>query len=328
MDLPSNELKVSVCVITYNQEAYIRQCLQSIVDQETNFKFEVIVGDDNSSDNTANIIREFAAKYPRLIKPIFQPENVGSGCNNYRTTHRAAVGEYVAHMDGDDCMLDGKLQAQADFLDDNPECSMVAHKSLLIVDGDVTTDPHSDGSRPKFSDIFNLLEKHTFFRHSTKMYRRAATPDNTCLDDEIFIDFALHLEHARWGPIGFINEPYALYRKLPGSITTASGEKLYLLIDKTLDAFLMAAGMDLDRGLVGRRYCSYSFKAALFCLERDDAQGFLRYVQISRLGSIAQPNRLHSVLDRLQRFPEIQIRIGKVVLWCRAVLRRVLNYQY
>ena len=70
--------KVSVCVVTYNQEKYIRQCLQSIVDQETDFDFEVIVSDDCSMDGTCAIVQEFVEKYPGMVKPIFHDRNMGA----------------------------------------------------------------------------------------------------------------------------------------------------------------------------------------------------------------------------------------------------------
>jgi len=123
--------KVSVCVITYNQEKYIRQCLQSIVDQETDFYFEVIVGDDCSTDGTRAIVQEFVERYPGVVKPIFQEKNIGGGVHNYLTVHKATRGEYIAHVDGDDYCLPGKLQAQADLLDDDPDCNLVWHRMLV-----------------------------------------------------------------------------------------------------------------------------------------------------------------------------------------------------
>lgn len=77
--------KVSVCVVTYNQEKYIRQCLQSIVDQETNFLFEIIVADDCSTDGTAAIIRDFYHKYPSIIKSFFHYRNIGPAKNIFFT---------------------------------------------------------------------------------------------------------------------------------------------------------------------------------------------------------------------------------------------------
>lgn len=118
--------KLSVCVITYNQEQYIGECLQSLVEQETNFDFEIIVGDDFSTDGTRGIIMDFVHRYPRLIRTNFQPRNTGGSQNNL-DVHAAARGDYVAHIDGDDYALPGKLQIQADALDGDHCCNAVWH---------------------------------------------------------------------------------------------------------------------------------------------------------------------------------------------------------
>ncbi|MFZ1246737.1 MAG: glycosyltransferase, partial [Azonexus sp.] len=119
--------KASVCVITYNQEAYIRECLQSIVDQMTDFDFEVIVGDDCSCDGTREAVIEFAERYPGKIVPLLYPHKVG-GTQNFISVHNRAAGKYVAHIDGDDIALPGKLQAQVNYLEAHPDCSVVWHR--------------------------------------------------------------------------------------------------------------------------------------------------------------------------------------------------------
>jgi glycosyltransferase involved in cell wall biosynthesis len=114
-----NRPKVSVCVVTYNQVNYIRQCLQSIVDQETDFDFEVIVSDDCSTDGTKIIVQEFAELYPGIIKPIYQAKNIGGGLHNFLTVHNRALGIYVAHCDGDDYWYPGKLAYQVSIFEKN-----------------------------------------------------------------------------------------------------------------------------------------------------------------------------------------------------------------
>ena len=114
---PAGRPKMSVCVITYNQERYIGQCLQSLVEQKTDFDFEVIVGDDCSTDGTLAVVQEFVNRYPDIVRTILQPTNTG-GSKNYLQVHAAAIGTYVAHVDGDDYALPGKLQAQAEVLED------------------------------------------------------------------------------------------------------------------------------------------------------------------------------------------------------------------
>jgi len=124
--LAQDHPKVSVCVITYNQQHYIRDCLESLVSQQTDFRFEIIVGDDCSTDGTRDIIDEFVTRYPDLVRACFQPVNTGGSRNNLEV-HAAARGDYVAHLDGDDYALQGKLQAQADALDQDPDCTAVWH---------------------------------------------------------------------------------------------------------------------------------------------------------------------------------------------------------
>lgn len=168
--------KVSVCVITYNQERYIRRCLQSLVDQQTNFDFEVIVGDDCSTDGTRAIVQEFVERYPRRVRALYQPINTGGSRNNLEV-HAAAIGEYVAHVDGDDYALPGKLQAQSDVLDRDHDCNAVWHRVDFFDDAGgfcsgTTADLSSfELGRVTYSDAIRLGFVGV---HSSLMYRRSA----------------------------------------------------------------------------------------------------------------------------------------------------------
>ena len=122
--MDKENIVVSVLCTAYNHEKYIRQCLDSFVMQKTNFKFEVIVHDDASTDNTANIIREYENKYPDIIKPIYQKENQYSkGVSLSKIICAKCRGKYVAFCEGDDFWTDElKLQKQVDALENNTEC--------------------------------------------------------------------------------------------------------------------------------------------------------------------------------------------------------------
>lgn len=121
--------KVSICCMTYNQESYIRDAIDGFLCQETNFDYEIIIHDDCSTDNTANIIREYQEKYPTLIKAILQKENQYSkGKNILDFCLKEASGEYIAICEGDDFWTDKtKLQKQIEILDANPEYSCCMH---------------------------------------------------------------------------------------------------------------------------------------------------------------------------------------------------------
>jgi glycosyltransferase involved in cell wall biosynthesis len=125
---------VSVSVITYNHEKYIRQCLDGILMQNVNFPYEVLVHDDASPDGTADIIREYEAKYPDIIQPIYQTENQYSqGRSVSKFNFDRARGKYLAFCEGDDYWTDsGKLQKQVDFLEAHPEYIACVHRVQVI----------------------------------------------------------------------------------------------------------------------------------------------------------------------------------------------------
>lgn len=110
---------VSVCTITYNHEKYIAEAIDSFLIQETDFPFEVVVDDDCSTDNNAKIIKEYADKFPNIIKANLREKNVGMYRNGQENMQRAQ-GKYIALCEGDDYWTDAKkLQIQKDFLENN-----------------------------------------------------------------------------------------------------------------------------------------------------------------------------------------------------------------
>lgn len=125
-----DDIKVSVLCTVYNHAEFLRACLDGFVMQKTNFKFEVIIHDDASTDGSADIIREYAAKYPDIFVPIYQTENQyskGGGIAKRFMNHKVR-GKYVAWCEGDDCWTHPeKLQRQVDFLDSHPDFTACVH---------------------------------------------------------------------------------------------------------------------------------------------------------------------------------------------------------
>ena len=231
--------KVSVCVVTYNQERYIRQCLQSLVDQKTNFDFEVIVADDCSTDGTRVIVRDFVEKYPEAIRPIFHNENIGA-YKNFIYVHQHALGEYVAHMDGDDYALPGKLQAQATVLDSKQKCTAVWHRVDYFDDAGnfcsgMTSDLSIfDNGQVSFDEAIRL----GFIGvHSSLMYRRSAREPVPLNQQSLDLYFTWDLLSKGYGYV--IDEILGRYRiAASGSLTVSAAPKICKLAIRHAESFL------------------------------------------------------------------------------------------
>ena len=133
-----SEIVVSIVCNAYNQEKYIAQALESFLMQKTDFPFEVLVHDDASTDRTAEIIRQYAEKYPGIVKPYFQTENQYSKHVPITRLYQysRANGKYIAWCEGDDYWTDPlKLQKQVDALEKHPEMDICAHRAVTVLDG-------------------------------------------------------------------------------------------------------------------------------------------------------------------------------------------------
>jgi glycosyltransferase involved in cell wall biosynthesis len=116
---------VSVKMITYNHAPFIAQAIEGVLQQKTNFPFELVIGEDCSTDGTREIVLEYQKKHPDIIRVITSDRNVGMKKNSYRTT-KACRGKYLAFCEGDDYWHHpDKLQKQADYLESHPECGLV-----------------------------------------------------------------------------------------------------------------------------------------------------------------------------------------------------------
>jgi glycosyltransferase involved in cell wall biosynthesis len=132
METSSEEIVLSVCCVTYNHEKYIAQAIEGFLMQKTTFKFEVLIGEDCSTDGTRKIVDEYALKYPDKITLVTSEMNVGAHKNAVRIFSRVK-GRYVAMCDGDDYWTDPlKLQKQVDFLEQNQNYIMCCHHSKRI----------------------------------------------------------------------------------------------------------------------------------------------------------------------------------------------------
>lgn len=210
--------KVSILCSTYNHAGYIRQALDSFLMQKTDFDIEVLVNDDASDDGTIKIIKAYKKKYPGIIKPVFHKENLYSqGYRNMimRFLLPKAGGAYIVLCEGDDFWTDPhKLQAQVDFLDRNPEYALCFHPVRVFFENSDNEDSVFPAKKPELT-VSSLL-KQNYIQTNSVMYRKqtyAAMPFEVMPGD-----WYLHLYHAQFGKIGFINKVMAAYRRHPGGI--------------------------------------------------------------------------------------------------------------
>lgn len=228
--ITSMKPKVSILCITYNHGAYIRDALDGFVMQKTNFPFEVLIHDDASTDDTADIIREYAAKYPDIIKPILQTENQWSrGVSISKVFQWPRIsGEYVAMNEGDDYWTDPyKLQKQVDFLDAHPDYSVCFHPVRVTWDNGKYPDSIFPSKKCRFYkttlELSDLL-KNNFIQTNSVMYRWRRDCINIYPDNILPGDWYQHLLHAQVGKIGFIPDIMSVYRRNDGGIWTGAYE--------------------------------------------------------------------------------------------------------
>lgn len=155
---------VSVCCITYNHEPYIAQALDGFLMQKTSFAFEILVHDDASTDRTADIIREYEKKFPKIIKPIYQKENQYSKGNRAilaSFVYPRAKGKYIALCEGDDYWIDeNKLQMQVDFLEANPEYGMCYTSFNIYYQNEDKYEYDLFSNKPdRFLKVYNSIEQ-------------------------------------------------------------------------------------------------------------------------------------------------------------------------
>ncbi len=215
-----NNFFVSIATVTYNHENYIIEAIESVISQKTNFKFEMIIGEDFSTDNTRKIIQKYQKKYPDIIKPIYNTSNLG-GRDNYVNVLKHCMGKYIVVLDGDDVMLENKLQKEVDFLEENQGFSMVAH-NMNIIDSNYNIIGETNATFKKYDgNVSDLIKYGCYIANSSVMYKKEF------LDIGIFEEYHksrygdtfMHMTVASSGKIGFIDEILGLYRKHDGGIT-------------------------------------------------------------------------------------------------------------
>lgn len=224
MNKTAEQPLVAIRCITYNHEAYIRDALDGFVMQKTDFPYVAIIHDDASTDRTAEIIKEYAAKYPHIIKPIYETENQyskrdGSLSRIMRDACIASRAKYIAVCEGDDYWTDPlKLQKQVDFLESHPDYSMVCTNFEVV---------NEDNTICKEQDNFNLMRNKslTGIDFVKLLSGNCILTCTTCFKSEVLLtevyeqcrnklDYCLFLSSLFVGKIKYFNSKTACYRRV------------------------------------------------------------------------------------------------------------------
>lgn len=216
------DLMVTIRCTVYNHEPYLRQCLDGFVMQKTNFKFEAIVHDDASTDGSATIIREYAEKYPEIIKPILQTENQYSKRDGSltRIMNEHTRGKYIAICEGDDYWIDPlKLQKQVDFMENHLDYGLVC--SDINEFNQLTKEIKYNFFKNKRWNIKYSFEDFLinawFLAPCTWLYRKEYLENDFIKNKFIVGDLPLLLEISSNSKIKKLKESTAVYRVLPKS---------------------------------------------------------------------------------------------------------------
>lgn len=170
-------MKATVVVTCYNHAPYLAACLESILAQEINFPCDIVVADDCSTDNSADILHGYQRRYPDRIQLILREKNLGHQ-RHYLETHRAVSGDIIFEFDGDDVMLPGKLQQQYDVFLQDPDVNLVFHRSEYFSDDGsysaYTGMPVSQSQSALIFDYQDLALWGTIAVHGSYAYRRTS----------------------------------------------------------------------------------------------------------------------------------------------------------
>jgi glycosyltransferase involved in cell wall biosynthesis len=236
-------MKVTVSLITYNHAPFIAQAIESVLMQQTRFDFELLIGEDESTDGTREIVRSYHAKYPGRIRLLLHDrKNVvfingkPTGQWNFANNVSNSRGEYVALLDGDDYWTSPlKLQKQADYLDQNSDCAMCFHNVEILDESDPgrLVPQYRKRLPPKYS--LETLLKGNFMHTCSVMFRSGLFGEfPPWFFKSPFGDWPLHVLNAQHGRIGYLDEILAVYRKHAGGVL--SGQERMAIVAATVQS--------------------------------------------------------------------------------------------
>ncbi|GAB2459608.1 glycosyl transferase [Hymenobacter qilianensis] len=207
---------ISIWITAYNHEEYIAEALESVLGQLTTFTYELVIGEDFSSDRTREIVLAYKARYPDRIRLYLPDKNLGM-IPMTKASYDLCTGRYIAWLDGDDYWIDPyKLQKQVEFLETNPEFSFCFHKVRII---DRIKDTFVDSVDPVHKGIDNTFSTEHFLQVYNPVYTSSVLHRNVVghplpewLLSLPFTDWGFYLILCKYGKGKYFSETMSIYR--------------------------------------------------------------------------------------------------------------------
>lgn len=318
--------KVSVMVVTYNQERYIRETLDSVVNQSYP-NLEVVVADDCSTDSTQKIIEEYQLRFPEIVKPVFNLKNLGI-TGNCNAAFYACTGEFIAMMGGDDLCLPEKILRQAMQFEQDPDVVLSYH-AVEIFNSDDKKLIFTTNQTPKedLANAYEILTKGGIPGAASVMARRSACPSGG-FDSRLATvsDWLFYIEIALRGRVVKLNGVYGKYRKHGEG---ASNRTLQLL-QETLKTFeiLLAKYPSDNRLLEACRVAKARYLAGEVFRQIVIGNGALAHALCEQILSIQKRPRyvaMATVAFLIMKFPILSPAISYPLRISKAILKRALG---
>lgn len=214
--------KVSVLMLTYNQQAFIGQAIMSVVNQQVDFRYEIVIADDCSQDDTPEICKRLASRYPSLIKLHLRKKNMGL-IPNFLDAYSCCRGKYIAICEGDDYWTSShKLMRQVSFLDAHPDFTIAFHRVINHYIDHGTWSLSNGGSR-RITTV-SELSRSNYISNVSAMFRHIPVEDLPEWFSRVSTyDYPLHMLNAARGKIYYDKRPMAVYRQHLRAIWSQAG---------------------------------------------------------------------------------------------------------
>lgn len=236
--MSTNNLLVSVCMITYNQAGYVQQALKNILDQVCDFEFEVIVSNDSSSDESDKLILELIKEHSNghRVRYFYQPTNLGMN-SNFQFVYNKCLGKYIAICEGDDYWTDSyKLQKQVDFLEANPEFVICYHPVNVLFPNGIVEEDYliKDLIMKSESTAYDLAVLGNYLHTPSVVFRNVLKKFPELIKESPIGDFFLWMLLVQYGKIKKLPEVMAVYRVGVGIHSSQSEKSRQTAFLKTL----------------------------------------------------------------------------------------------